>query len=220
MGIVSVGAFLVTRVGVFVVSLFYGLTATASYSISLQMFSVVSSISQVALITFLPRMTGCRVSGDMHEFKKLFLISIFFVWTISIFLDVNIILFGNYFLSILHSKTMLMGQTSLLLIAIVSLLETNHASCGGAIATGNTIPFLTASVLSGAAVCLLSFVIGWSRSGLIFIILAQGLVQLSYSNWKWPLMIYKELHITKADIKSIFMNGWIQLSERFIKESK
>ncbi|EIS42158.1 putative O-unit flippase domain protein [Yersinia pestis PY-59] len=30
------------------------------------------------------------------------------------------------------------------------------------------------------------------KYGVVGLILAQGIVQLMYNNWKWPLMVYSE----------------------------
>lgn len=215
MGIVSIGAFLITRFSVFVVSSFYGLAATAQFSISLQIFSVIASISQVALITFLPRLAKCRVSGDMIEFKQLFMFATLFIWTISITLDAGVILFGNHLLVMLHSRTLLMNREVLLMMAAIWLLETNHSACAGAIATGNRIPFLNAAVFSGLGICILSLMAGWMGLGVWAIILAQGIVQLAYNNWKWPSVLYGELKITRNDLGRLFLDGWDRYGLRF-----
>lgn len=215
MGIVSIGAFLITRVSVFVVSSFYGLAATAQFSISLQIFSVIGSISQVALITFMPRLARCRVSGDMVEFKQLFMLATLFIWAISLALDVSVILFGNHLLVMLHSRTLLMDRGVLVMMAFIWLLETNHAACAGAIATGNTIPFLSAAVLSGLGICILTLMAGWMGLGVWAIILSQGIVQLAYNNWKWPSLLYRELKITRGDLGHLLLEGWDRYSLRF-----
>lgn len=199
-GVVSIGAFLITRFGVFVVSSFYGLTISARYSITLQIFSVILSISQVALITFLPRLASLRVSGDMAEFRRLFLGATLYTWIVFGAMSIGVILFGNTMLAFIHSKTLLLNRGLLGLLAFIWLLEANHAASGAVIATGNTIPFMKAAVWSGLAICGLSLTAGWLRLGLGSIILSQGIVQAAYNNWKWPQVVYAELGIRWRDV--------------------
>lgn len=202
-GLVAFGAFLITRFGVFVVTSFCGLIVSGQYSVSLQVFSVIMSLSQTALCAFIPRLSMLRVSGEKNEFRNLFLISSFFTWTIFCLLSVFVILFGNQLLNLMHSNTMLLSRDYLIIMAVVWLLEANHAGSAAVIATGNSIPFMPAALVSGLLICLLSLVSAALGFGLIGVIFCQGVVQLAYNNWKWPMAIYSELDIRLSDIFSL-----------------
>jgi uncharacterized membrane protein len=39
---------------------------------------------------------------------------------------------------------------------------------------------------------LLATLVSWLGWGLIAVIAAQGLVQLAYNNWRWPLRAWRE----------------------------
>jgi hypothetical protein len=47
---------------------------------------------------------------------------------------------------------------------------------------------------------LLILLFRYTDYGLWIMIVAPGLAQLVYQNWKWPYEVYKELEITAADI--------------------
>ena len=108
-----------------------------------------------------------------------------------------------------------MNREVLLMMAAIWLLETNHSACAGAIATGNTIPFLNAAVFSGLGICIFSLMAGWMGLGVWAIMLAQGIVQLAYNNWKWPSVLYGELKITRNDLGRLFLDGWDRYGLRF-----
>ena len=40
------------------------------------------------------------------------------------------------------------------------------------------------------------------KIGIWAMILAPGIAQIVYQNWKWPSMVIKDLQITRLDIKS------------------
>ena len=59
----------------------------------------------------------------------------------------------------------------------------------------NKIPFFIPSLLSGAATVILLVVFLWRMDmGLWGMILAPGIAQLAYQNWKWPSVVIKELY--------------------------
>lgn len=198
-GLVSFGAFLITRFSVFVISSFYGLAASARYSISVQVFSVVLALSQVGLITFLPRFAALRVADDRAEIRRLFLRVNLSVWVLFSLGATLVILWGNPLLERIHARTLMLDQPLLILLAVIWLLEANHATSAALIATGNTIPFLRAALLSGLAIALGATLAGWQGLGVGAVILVQGLVQLAYNNWKWPSQVYAELGIRWRD---------------------
>lgn len=194
-GLVSFGAFLITRFSVLVISSFHGLAASARYSISVQVFSVVLALSQVGLITFLPRFAALRVTNDRGEIRRLFLRVNLSVWVLFSLGATMAILWGNPLLERIHARTLMLDQPLLVLLAVIWLLEANHATSAALIATGNTIPFLRAALLSGLAIGLGTIAAGWLGYGIGAVILVQGLVQLAYNNWKWPAYVYRDLGV-------------------------
>lgn len=208
-GLVSFGSFLITRFSVLVISSFQGLAAAAQYSITVQVFSVILALSQVGLITLLPRFAALRVTGDRPEIRRLFLrvnVSVLVLFTLGATL---VILWGNPVLTWIHARTLLLNTPLLMLLATIWLLEANHATSASLIATGNTIPFLRAALISGVAIALGATAAGWLGFGMGAVIIVQGVVQLAYNNWKWPAQVYAELGIRWRDWVDIFRPGAI-----------
>ena len=81
-----------------------------------------------------------------------------------------------------------------MLALVVGFLESNHALSAGFIMADNRIPFFIPSLVSGAATfALLWIFLGPCHLGLWALILAPGVAQLAYQNWKWPSVVIKEL---------------------------
>jgi hypothetical protein len=83
---------------------------------------------------------------------------------------------------------------------LINLLENNHATAAGFISADNRIPFFIPSLISGAGTLLLLWlflsVFHWGIWGMI---LAPGLAQLVYQNWKWPSVVIKEIYFNTSN---------------------
>jgi hypothetical protein len=91
------------------------------------------------------------------------------------------------------------------LAVIVGFLETNHATAGNILLTKNEVPFFKASLLSGGFTMFLLFLLfNFTHLELWAMILAPGIAQGVYQNWKWPFEVIKELKIKVTDIQYIF----------------
>ena len=73
------------------------------------------------------------------------------------------------------------------------LLEQNHTIAIGYIMADNKIPFYIPSLLSGAGSIVLTVVfLQVFDMGVWGLILAPGIAQLAYQNWRWPSLVIKE----------------------------
>ena len=81
--------------------------------------------------------------------------------------------------------------------SIVILLEQNHSLFSSIIVVGNEVPYVKPALLSGLAIVIGSYLTlrftGWGIMGLI---LVQGVCQLAYNNWKWPLVVCRDFRIS------------------------
>ena len=81
------------------------------------------------------------------------------------------------------------------------VLEWNHSTFATLITLSNRVPFVKASILSGGAIVILSFLSVWlTPLGILGLILAQGMVQLAYNNWYWPQLVLQEDGMTIGGI--------------------
>jgi hypothetical protein len=104
------------------------------------------------------------------------------------------IFLGNWALDLIGSQTSFVPVGMLCVMLIISTLEHNHSQSAGFIMADNKIPFFIPSLVSGAATVLLLWIfLGPLHWGIWGLILAPGIAQLAYQNWKWPSVVIKEL---------------------------
>ena len=183
MSVVQIGAFLIQRVSVLVAASSLGLSASASYSLTITISNLISGISQVYANACLPHMTSLRLARDSLNLKRRFArVSIVSVSScIAAFFLLGV--FGNIFLVKLGSNTILLGPGYILMLGLIFALEVNHSVSASYLTISNNVPFVRASIVSGIMILLLC---AYSARpfGIIGLILSQGLVQLSYNNWR------------------------------------
>ena len=201
-GLTSIGGFMVNKSAMFIGSLFLPLPLTASYGITLQVMDVLSRCGVVVYTTTLPKLAQHRVHRNYSELRRLYSYSIWSLLAVFIIGGIGLLTLGNPFLLWLNSETTLLPASMICAMLAFFLLEYNHVIAAGIIMADNRIPFFIPSLLSGLAtiVLMLIFVAGfhWSLWGMI---LAPGIAQLAYQNWRWPMMVIKELYSSDYENK-------------------
>jgi O-antigen/teichoic acid export membrane protein len=197
-GVASLSGFLITRSSVFAATSFVGLAAGGGYAITLQLLSAVMQVSQLPVQFTMPRLVALQAKGDGLTLRReaIQLCGIFIL----------LFLFGAAFLATIvpaifahiGRSITLLPTPLLLFLSIVMLLEGLHGVSAFILTTGNKIPFSRAAVLSAVAVAIGTIFAGWQGWGIGGIIAVQGLVQLSYNNWRWPLMLLQDTRLAKA----------------------
>lgn len=193
MGLVALGGFLINRFNVLIVSSYIGLSASASYAISLQLLSALTAAALLPSQVALPAMVGLRVRHDVPRLRRMFLQRQGFLIGMFILGAAALIVVGQPLLGLIGSRVRLLPQPALILLAVILLLEANHTGCAFVITTGNRVPFVASALLSGIGVALLSVGAAAAGWGIFGVVAAQGVVQLAYNNWKWPFMLWTEL---------------------------
>lgn len=194
-GLTYLGAFLINKSAILIGSAFLTLDEIASYGITMQVMDVLARCSMVLYIAYTPRLAQCRAEKDLHQLRT------YYVWCTVTFAAIFVaggalwIGFGDAVLRLIGSQTSFLPTNLLLLALVVAFLEHNHAQSAGFIMADNRIPFFIPSLASGAATfALLWLFLGPLHLGILGLLLAPGLAQLAYQNWKWPSVVIKELH--------------------------
>ena len=193
-GLTHVGGFLINKSSILCGTLFLSLEQVACYGITLQVMEVLARCGAVTYQSYTPRLAQCRAEADMKQLARYYrysIVSLLGVFLLGGSLWLGI---GNELLQWIGSETRFVPNIMLCAMLLFSLLEQNHAISAGFIMADNKIPFFIPSLLSGAGtialLCLFVVVLDWGMWGMI---LAPGLAQLVYQNWKWPSMIIQEL---------------------------
>ncbi len=215
-GMTSLGAFLITRSAIFIGSLYFTLEQIGSYGISKQVIDLIGYIGSIWFATYYPLLTKNRIEGKISEIKDTYIKSKLLHFIIFVFGGIGLILFGNVMLKILGSQTFFLPKNMLVFFLIVAFLESNHSMSAGLLLTKNEVPFFKAAIISGICFVLLLLVLLKCTSvGLLSLIIAPGIVQGLYQNWKWPYEVWKDLNIKLRDYVTMTFRILVSVFYRF-----
>lgn len=207
LGIVQLGSFLILRGNILIASSKLGLEVTASYSMTVTIFLAMSSVAMVICQSQVPYMSSLQAKRDINELRGVYGQILLLAWGVYFAGFVVILFFGKLLLPLISKGTALLPWPILFTMGIIQLLELNHSIAATYLTTINKVPFWTASICSGAAILMLGFIaVGWF--GIWAPVISQGIVQLVYNNWKWPLEALRDLNINAS---RVLVSGYVRL---------
>jgi len=200
-GLTALGAFMVQRSSIIIGSLYLSLKEIASYGITMQLIAVIAGLSGIYTATYQPQIVKLRVENKNIAIKELYLKGQIILILTYFAGGMVLLILGEWTLKFIGSQTQIMPQLLLFVSIIVSFLESNHSIAGGILLSKNEVPFFKAALFSGSVTVLLLLIFfHYTNISLWAMIVAPGLAQGVYQNWKWPLVVTKELNIKKEDI--------------------
>jgi O-antigen/teichoic acid export membrane protein len=200
-GLTSLGGFMVIRSATVIGSLNMPLKDIASYGVTMQLIGIIAGLAGIYFATYQPKIAQLRVVHQNQTIKELYIKSQFVMLLTYIAGGCGLLLLGEKVLSYIGSKTQLIPNEVVLMALIISLLENHHSIAGGILLSKNEVPFFKASLVSGfVTILLLLLLFQYTNLGIWAMILAPGLAQGLYQNWKWPMVVINELEITFRDI--------------------
>lgn len=192
-GIVTIGAWLITRSSTLICSTYLGLETTAKYGLSLQVLGVVGSFSSLLFNSYAPEIAYLKVNNYTQRYKQIFSRAIALQWIVGLIGIAFVLMLGPSALRLIGSNSVLLSKETLIILAIILFLEWNHSTFATLITISNTVPFVSSSIYSGIGIIVLSYLtVEFTNYGILGVVLAQGFVQLVYNNWRWPLWVFKE----------------------------
>lgn len=201
LGLGVIGAFLILRANTLLSSAYLGLATTAAYALTLQVFSVLQSVSTVVFNVQLPKLAQYRVTNQRKALIQTMELGL--GWALGLFTlgTVMLLWLGTPLIRWIGGQTELLSVPLLTWIGLMMLLELSHSLAAGVIVTGNHVPFVKPALLSGAAIVLLSWVgLKYGGFDVAWLIGSQFVVQLAYNNWQWPWCVYQEFY--RPDVRS------------------
>ena len=200
LGINFIGAYAVNKMGMFIIGFFLPLATIGSYGLLTQLSTIVTGIANTMFVTYLPKVSNCRVTGDRPMLKRTISFSMVVGQIIMLAGALGIIFVAPYLLELIKSQTMLPSRLICVLYLVIVALELNHSEFASVISTENKIPYVVPSLVSGGAIVLLTFVsLKFTTLGLLGVVLVQGIVQAAYNNWRWPLWVFRELDMSISE---------------------
>ncbi len=193
-GLTNLGGFCVNKSAILIGSAFLTLEQIACYGITIQVMDILARCASVFYQAYTPKLAQCRAEKNISQLKHYYLLCTGSLWAVFILGGLAWIFLGEWALAFMSSQTHFVPIVMLCVMLLISALEHNHAVSAGFIMADNKIPFFIPSLLSGGATVILLFVFLYILDlGIWGLILAPGIAQLAYQNWKWPLMVIKEL---------------------------
>lgn len=193
-GLTGLGGFVINKSAIFIGGAFLGLDVLAMYGLTLQCLDVLNRCSSVIYQTYIPRLAQARAQRDYATLRRIYRLNVLSILLIYIFGGCAWLLLGDWALSLIGSQTAFVPTPVLIVMLIANMLEVNHANAAGFILADNRIPFFVPSLLSGAATLILMWLfLGPLDMGIWGLVLAPGIAQLCYQNWKWPSMLISEI---------------------------
>jgi len=193
LGLVFLGAYTISKLSMFLAGLYLPLSVVASYGLMIQFVGIISTVSGTLFIIYNPRLSSLKMQGNKKLLLKDFAFSMGSYYLLFLILGAGFVILGPWLLSLIGSKAVLPVTGVLILYLVIMLLEGNHSFFSSLFVIGNTVPFMWISLITGGLIalgCYLSLTFtGW---GILGLVLVQGVVQIAYNNWKWPLVICKE----------------------------
>jgi O-antigen/teichoic acid export membrane protein len=193
LGVVAIAGFLINRYSLFAISTLLGVVAASGYAISLQLFGAVSAFAQLPMQIAVPSLVASHAQADKSRLRIVLLRCIAAFILIFVTGATFVITIVPLLLTAIGSRTALLSMPEMSLLAGVLLLEGLHLTAAIFITSANEVPFTRSALISGGAVAIGATIAIWAGLGIMGMIAWQGLVQLSYNNWRWPLLAWKKV---------------------------
>lgn len=196
-GLASLGGFMIQRSALIIGSLYLPLNDIAEYGITMQLVTVIAGLSGIYISTFQPKIAQYRIRSNISAIRKLYLKGIGILLLTYLVCGGALVLLGDLAIELIGSQTSLLPESLIILALVTSLIENNKMMAGNIILTKNEVPFYKASLISGGVIILLLYsVMNFFSGGLLALIIIPLIVDLAYQAWKWPLVVFRDLHVS------------------------
>lgn len=196
-GINLIGSYMVNKSSMFIIGFFLPLSSIGSYGLLLQLTNFVMVIAQSMFNSFYPIFSKLRVENKKEELIKSTALSIVINLLMMIVGCAIIVFIVPELLVIFNSQTKLPTIEVCVVYCIAQILENNHSVFSTLITSNNEVPFVKSSLLSGAAIIILTILsLTYTNCDLLGVVFAPLIVQAMYNNWRWPKWVLDEFHIS------------------------
>lgn len=191
-GLVSLAGIVNGKLGIFIAGVYLSLKEMGSYGLLLQFGGLITSICNTTLNTYYPRLCSLRVQNKKKDVYDSFCKIMGFSYFLYILGSLFLLFCIPNILVLIGSNAVLPATKIVVAYLIVNIFDVTAGAAISLVSIDNKIPFMKASLISSAAIIVLT-IIGFQffHIKLFGLILIPGVVQLSYNYWKWPKEIFK-----------------------------
>ena len=213
-GLVTLSNFLNSQANTLICSYLIGLSATGSYGVSLQLATLVSTISCIPFATYQTKMQEYAISNNTESNIRLFSFAI-----VSFVISFVILACGSLFcVPLIHfiKPSFGMDINLYLLMLLQIFLWAYYGLFCSFISSYNKLPYTKTYIVSSFITVLLSIsMVKFSNMGIWALVISPIIVSL-YNVWKWPYVVKKEyLHTTYFQILRLGTSSLSKIVQSF-----
>lgn len=205
LGLTSLGAFAVTRSSMFIGTEYLSIEEIGVWGVVMQFGLIPTVIISAYYSSYLPEIAALRVTGNTKKISSIYMRAVLVNLFVHIVVCLLILLVGSWIFSILTFNISFPSSVLIALYFVVVFLENNHTIAAHFLVSKNSVPFYKASLFAGfSTIFLLVLFLDKFKLDLLAMVLAPGLAQVVYQNWKWPSLLIKDLNISFLNLHNIW----------------
>lgn len=210
LGLANMALFFSTRGSLFYASLFLPLATVAKYGLSMQVVNVFCSVSLLYYYSYSAYISQSWVTKEIDVIRRIYSKSLVLFLFLYIIGCISILLLGDWALNLIGSGTTFLPTLPLALLFVVYLFDSNQTLALNLISSENKVPYLASSLWSALGIfILIPIFVRYFDWGIIGAILAVGVVQLCYQNWKWVLTVSEGLEMNYIQQIRYGVSNWL-----------
>jgi O-antigen/teichoic acid export membrane protein len=211
-GLTSLGSYLVMQFNIFFIPVFIDLKTSAMYGLAIQIVRLITQFGNVPSVSSYAEMNCLIAEGNVERLKSKISLTYMLGFIIMISAAIFVVLFGNFALRLINSKTFLPPLPIISAMLVIMMLEWSNGIFCLVISASNRIPFMRASLTSGVLISVCGFILmKFADMGLWAVLIPQFVIQSSYNYWRWHRWVFRELD---TGLLSIMANGLIEIAQK------
>lgn len=193
-GQVAISSFITTQITALLAPLYLTITQVAAYSISIQLATALVSASAAYINTYHPAFQSAYLKNDLQTQQNIFKHGFCIYYTAVLIGLIGISIAVIPFL--MYLKPQLKIDYDVFWVLSLYMILWQQQSIGASlIADTNKIPYVRAFKVSAVLGLLMIFLFcQYLNMGIWGLVLGPLLIQLSYNNWKWVLVVFRRLY--------------------------
>jgi O-antigen/teichoic acid export membrane protein len=206
-GGVALSYFFINQAIVLISPLYLSWTDVAEYGISKQIISIMVSFGFMWFGTFYPQLAQFRVKNQLDNVKRFYIKSQLNLLLVFVVLGILLLFFGQFAFDLMHSKTHLLCNKYLLLMIVFSFFEVNQNIAINMLLSKNEVPYFKSLLITAiSGIVILFALLNITSLGVLALILAPNIALCTYQNWKWTIVVNKEVQLKVKDYFIVISN--------------
>lgn len=190
MGVTTISVFGILRSGTLICGAYYGVSATATYGLVLQVITLINRISRINLDLQLPRLTKELAKGRKDLVSNIFLRAYIKGMVIYTFLALSFLFIGPYIIDFLGKDDVVWNQSLVVAFVILYGLEYIHGCCATFLTVDNNYDFWLPSLLTAFGVIGLSYTSAMYGMPIYMLVVCHIFSNIIFNSWYWPKLVF------------------------------